>query len=152
MGNTNSQNDHNNKSLMLLNDNHSHIFPKACETNYTKNVIDTQIGTFNGIDNIKKINIIENTENEYNKLRKKVIDDLIKENEMYINNQKETLYKFEDPNLKVTQTNNECFYDENKIYKCLKNMNQSTSNFVNLYSRCCRYLRNYESCVQKIKI
>lgn len=91
-------------------------------------------------------------ENEYNKLRKKVIDDLIKENEMYINNQKETLYKFEDPNLKVTQTNNECFYDENKIYKCLKNMNQSTSNFVNLYSRCCRYLRNYESCVQKIKI
>ncbi|CDU18174.1 hypothetical protein YYC_04698 [Plasmodium yoelii 17X] len=152
MGNTNSQNDHNNKSLMLLNDNYPHIFPKIDETNYTKNVIDTQIVTYNDIEIVKKANIIENTENEYNKLRKKIIDDLIKENEIYINSQKETLNKFKDPNLKITENNNECFYDEDKIYNCLKNMNQSTSNFVNLYSRCCRYLRNYESCVQKIQI
>ncbi|CAD2103570.1 conserved Plasmodium protein, unknown function [Plasmodium vinckei] len=152
MGNINSQNEHNNKSLMLLNDDRSHKIPKACESNYIKNGVDTQVVTLNDIGNIKKCNIIENAENEYNELRKKVIDDLIKENEIYINSQKETLYKFKDPNLKITQTNNGCFYDEHKIYKCLKNMNQSTSNFVNLYTRCCRYLRNYESCVQKIKI
>ncbi|CAD2091239.1 conserved Plasmodium protein, unknown function [Plasmodium vinckei brucechwatti] len=152
MGNINSQNEHNNKSLMLLNDDSPHKILKACESNYIKNGLDTQVVTLNDIGNTKKKDIIENTENEYNKLRKKVIDDLIKENEIYINSQKETLYKFKDSNLKIAQTNNECFYDENKIYNCLKNMNQSTSNFVNLYTRCCRYLRNYESCVQKIKI
>ncbi|SCM21785.1 conserved Plasmodium protein, unknown function [Plasmodium chabaudi chabaudi] len=152
MGNANSQNEHNNKSLILLNDDCPPKFSKACESNYTKNVVDTQVVTINDIGNIKENIIIENTENEYNTLRKKVIDDLIKENEIYINSQKEAIYKFKDPNLKITQTNNECFYDENKIFNCLKNMNQSTSNFVNLYTRCCRYLRNYESCVQKIKI
>ncbi|KEG02031.1 conserved Plasmodium protein, unknown function [Plasmodium vinckei vinckei] len=152
MGNINSHNEHNNKSLMLFNDDRPHKIPNPCDSNYTKNGVDTQVVTLNDIGNVKEHTIIENAENEYNKLRKKVTEDLIKENEIYINSQKETLYKFKNPNLKITQTNNQCFYDENKIYNCLKNMNQSTSNFVNLYTRCCRYLRNYEGCVQKIKI
>ncbi|SBS83373.1 conserved Plasmodium protein, unknown function [Plasmodium ovale curtisi] len=91
-------------------------------------------------------------ESAYNTLRKKVIDDLIRESEIYINSQKDTLYNVKENTLKFSTTNNECFYDENKIYKCLKNMNESTSGFVNSYTRCCRYLRKYESCVQKIKI
>ncbi|SBT34954.1 conserved Plasmodium protein, unknown function [Plasmodium ovale wallikeri] len=178
MGNASSSDESARRNLILLDDNFLHNFQKrdeyaeeeksdhviAVDSNVEPNsTLVTPIGNAvcnNRVADNKKGQSHDIlfffdypfVESAYNTLRKKVIDDLIRESEIYINSQKDTLYNVKENTLKISPTNNECFYDENKIYKCLKNMNESTSGFVNSYTRCCRYLRKYESCVQKIKI
>ncbi|ETW42332.1 hypothetical protein PFNF135_03342 [Plasmodium falciparum NF135/5.C10] len=90
--------------------------------------------------------------NEHYELNESLINDLIKENELYIKNYKDELININQDSIKIPQTKNECLYSENNIYNCLKSMNESTFGFLNSYSRCYKYLREYESCVQRIKI
>ncbi|SCP04422.1 conserved Plasmodium protein, unknown function [Plasmodium ovale] len=152
MGNASSSDESARRSLILLDDNFLHNFQKRDEY-AEEEKIDHVTAVHSNVEHNNSLGTpIGNAESAYNTLRKKVIDDLIRESEIYINSQKDTLYNVKENTLKFSTTNNECFYDENKIYKCLKNMNESTSGFVNSYTRCCRYLRKYESCVQKIKI
>ncbi|CRG96146.1 conserved Plasmodium protein, unknown function [Plasmodium gallinaceum] len=164
MGNTTSKDEENQKrNLILLDDNFLHNFQKKDNTIFEK-----KLNNIEKDDNLHKNNIptkingsVKSTKSEdplnykgeeYDKLRKMVIDDLIIESEKYISMHKDKLNNINKDNLKIPQTNNECLYNENKIYDCLKNMNESTSDFINSYTRCYRYLRKYESCVQKIKI
>ncbi|SPJ10845.1 conserved Plasmodium protein, unknown function [Plasmodium sp. DRC-Itaito] len=91
-------------------------------------------------------------ENEHYQLNEALVNDLIKENELYIKKNKDQLININEESIKIPQTKNECLYNENKIYNCLKSMNESTFRFLNSYSRCYKYLREYESCVQRIKI
>ncbi|KAI4838220.1 hypothetical protein MKS88_002693 [Plasmodium brasilianum] len=153
MGNVSTRDENVKRSLILLDDKLVHNLEK--KNNNTNTEINAkELGEENALKEICSVaKPASPGENEYDALRKRILNDLIKEREIYMNSQKDILYNIkEHPNsLKIPQTHNECFHDENKIYKCLKNMNDSTSTFVNSYARCCRYLREYESCVQKIK-
>ncbi|SOV77948.1 conserved Plasmodium protein, unknown function [Plasmodium sp. gorilla clade G3] len=142
------------RGLILLPENY--IRYNLNEDNYKK-YEDKTVKT-----NIEKEKILNNDlstktnksihENEHDQLNETVINDIIKENELYIKKYKDELININEESLNIPQTKNECLYHENKIYNCLKNMNESTSGFLNSYSRCYRYLREYESCVQRIKI
>ncbi|VWU52287.1 conserved protein, unknown function [Hepatocystis sp. ex Piliocolobus tephrosceles] len=94
----------------------------------------------------------EDIEKEYSKIKSKVLDDLVKDSEIHLKNQKDDLFVKNQTSFDIFETNKECSEDENKIYNCLKTMNKSTTNFVNSYNRCFQYLRMYEICVQKVKV
>ncbi|SOV80025.1 conserved Plasmodium protein, unknown function [Plasmodium reichenowi] len=122
---------------------------KKCEENKVKKNIEKEKILKNdlSIKNNKSIH-----ENEHYELNEALINDLIKENELYIKNYKDELININQDSIKIPQTKNECSHSENNIYNCLKSMNESTFGFLNSYSRCYKYLREYESCVQGIKI
>ncbi|SOV23172.1 conserved Plasmodium protein, unknown function [Plasmodium sp. DRC-Itaito] len=128
----------------LNDDNYKKYEEKTLKKNIEKeNILNNDLSTKNN----KTIN-----EKEHNQLSEALINDLIKENELYIKKYKDDLINLNKESLMIPQIKNECLYDEDKIYNCLKNMNESTSGFLNSYSRCYGYLRKYESCVKKIKI
>lgn len=159
-----------NKSLILLDDSFINNFQNQNDFIFEKkppNVIleNTDTSIYNKVHS----KIIEDTSNKnehigilnkgsnYEELRKQIINELIAESEKYINEHKQELNRFHkeqlaNPFLSINLTKNQCFNDENKIYECIKDMNKSTTNFVNYYNRCNQYLRNYENCVQKMKI
>ncbi|CRG99964.1 conserved Plasmodium protein, unknown function [Plasmodium relictum] len=164
MGNVTSKDEENEKrSLILLDDNFLHNFQKRDNT-----VFEKKLKSLEKDDNLYKNNELTEIDEsvksnksedslkyngkEYDKLKKMIIDDLILESEKYINTHKDKLNIVNKNNIRIPQTSSECLYNENKIYNCLKNMTESTSNFINSYTRCYRHLRKYESCVQKIKI
>ncbi|GAB66371.1 hypothetical protein PCYB_091570, partial [Plasmodium cynomolgi strain B] len=95
------------------------------------------------------------TEQQYKEIRSEILNDLIREREKYMYSQIDPFYSSDNggsDEFRATQmSNSKCISDEQKIYKCLKDMNESTSGFVNSYSRCCRYLQRYENCVHKIR-
>lgn len=89
---------------------------------------------------------------EYERIRKEIVNNLIKESEEYITEQKGNL-NLRNLNNKLITMNpveNKCAHDETKIYNCLKDMNDTTTTFVNTYHKCYQYLRKYEECVQKV--
>ncbi|CAG9476649.1 unnamed protein product [Plasmodium vivax] len=95
-------------------------------------------------------------EQQYKELSSEILNDLIREREKYMYSQIDPFYSADnggdDEFRAIQMSNNKCIRDEQKIYKCLKDMNASTSGFVNSYSRCCRYLQRYENCVHKIRV
>ncbi|CZT98754.1 hypothetical protein PFAG_03181 [Plasmodium falciparum Santa Lucia] len=155
MGNTfSSYDEKERRGLILLPENYirynlNEDNYKKCEENKVKKNIEKDKSLKNDLStkNNKSIH-----ENEHYELNESLINDLIKENELYIKNYKDELININQDSIKIPQTKNECLYSENNIYNCLKSMNESTFGFLNSYSRCYKYLREYESCVQRIKI
>ncbi|GAW80866.1 hypothetical protein, conserved [Plasmodium gonderi] len=156
MGNSaSSKNEHVQKSLILLNDDLTYNLKKKNQgTNVEASGKKEEME-----NNVKEQYIaqvsLEEKERQYKKIRSEIVKDLIKEREKYMNKQKDTFHitngDDSDDHFRDSQmNNNKCINDEHKIFKCLKNMNESTTGFVNSYSRCCRYLRKYENCVHKV--
>lgn len=93
---------------------------------------------------------------DYEDIKRKIVNELIIESEKYINEQKQELTKLQkaslaDPFSHVSLEKHQCSKDEMKILDCMKDMNRSTTSFVNYYNKCNQYLQAYEKCVHEGK-
>ncbi|CAA9988114.1 conserved Plasmodium protein, unknown function [Plasmodium knowlesi strain H] len=156
MGNSSSsQNEHRRRRLILLSDEHTQ---NCGEKNDAK--IQGGINLEDTVNNTQEQTIVQMAptggEQQYKELRSEILNDLIKEREKYMHSQIDQFYATDSGDynefISTQMSKNKCIPDEQRIYKCLKDMNASTSGFVNSYSRCCRYLQRYENCVHKISV
>ncbi|EUD65553.1 hypothetical protein C922_04059 [Plasmodium inui San Antonio 1] len=156
MGNSaSSQNEHTGRRLILLSDE----LTQKCEKKNDANVeadIKLQETRNTTREQITAEVAPPGREQQYRELRSEILNDLIRERENYMYSEIDPFYSEDnggDNEIRASQmSSNKCISDERKIYKCLKDMNASTSGFVNSYSRCCRYLQRYENCVHKIRV
>ncbi|KJP86421.1 hypothetical protein AK88_03974 [Plasmodium fragile] len=156
MGNSaSSQNEHTGRRLILLSDELTQNSEKKNDANVKGGIKLEETGKTTRERTTAQMEP-SGREQQYKELRSEILNDLIKEREKYMYSQIDPFYSApngKDDQFRETQmSNNKCIPDEQKIYKCLKDMNESTSGFVNSYTRCCRYLQRYENCVHKIRV
>ncbi|ANQ08076.1 Uncharacterized protein PCOAH_00024090 [Plasmodium coatneyi] len=156
MGNSaSSQNEHTGRRLILLSDELTQNCGKKNDAKVQGGINLEETAT-TAQEQISAQMAPPGREQQYKELRSEILNDLIREREKYMHSQVDPFYFANngggDEFMSTQMSNNKCIPDEQRIYKCLKDMNASTSGFVNSYSRCCRYLQRYENCVHKIRV